>query len=123
MSRMLAVVFALFLALPSIAPGQNRDRPIRAGTWDLAIVFGGGNLEATLEVGYKGDTITAKLLLGDHESPVRAGKRTGNKLTLEPTSSMDVRYELEFNADALQGTFVYEGQNGEVTGKRRRTGR
>ena len=114
-----AASFAFALFMPSVAPAQ--DRPIRAGTYDLAITFGGGNLEATLEIGYKGDSITTVLKLGDHQSPVKPGKRTANKLTLEPASpSMNVRYELEFNADEVKGTFVYDGQDGELKGKRRR---
>ena len=121
MLRVSSLLLALSLVAPSTAVAQGSDRPIRAGTYDLAITFGGGNLEATLEIGYKGDTVTAVLKLGDHGSPVRAGKRTGNKLTLEPTSpSMDVRYELEFNADDVKGTFRYDGQDGALTGKRRR---
>ena len=121
MFRVASLLIALALAAPSTAAAQGSDRPIRAGTYDLAITFGGGNLEATLEIGYKGDTVTAVLKLGDHGSPIRAGKRTGNKLTLEPVSpSMDVRYELEFNADEVKGTFKYDGQDGALTGKRRR---
>ena len=121
MLRVASLLLAVSLAVPSIVAAQGPERPIRAGTYDLAITFGGGNLEATLEIGYKGDTVTAVLKLGDHGSPVRAGKRTGNKLTLEPTSpAMDVRYELEFNADEVKGTFTYDGQDGALTGKRRR---
>ena len=121
MFRVPALLLALTLALPDTVSAQGPDRPIRAGTYDLAITFGGGQLEATLEIGYKGDTVTAVLNLGDHGSPIRAGKRTGNKLTLEPTSpAMDVRYELEFNADDVKGTFKYDGQDGALTGKRRR---
>jgi hypothetical protein len=121
MHRFATFLFALALITPASAKAQAQDRPIRAGTYDLAITFGGGNLEATLEVGYKGDTVTTVLKLGDHQSPVRAGKRTGNRLTLEPVSpSMDVRYELEFNADEVKGTFRYDGQDGALTGKRRR---
>lgn len=123
MFRFATLLLALTFSIPGVARSQAQERPVRAGTYDLAIVFGGGNLEATLEIGYKGDTVTAALKLGDHQSPVRAGKRTGNKLTLEPTSaSMDVRYELEFNADDVKGTFVYNGDKGELTGKRRRAG-
>ena len=123
MFRFVTLLFALTLSIPTVAWPQGPERPVRAGTYDLAIVFGGGNLEATLEIGYKGDTVTATLKLGDHQSPVRAGKRVGNKLTLDPTSpSMDVRYELEFNADDVKGTFVYDGQSGALSGKRRRTG-
>ena len=123
MSRFATLLLALSLVVPNVAFSQGQERPIRAGTYDLAIAFGGGNLEATMEIGYKGDTITAKLKLSDHESPIRAGKRTGNKLTLEPLSpSMDLKYELEFNADDVKGSFTYDGQQGEVTGKRRRAG-
>ena len=121
MLRVASLLLVLSLNAPSIAEAQSADRPIRAGTYDLAITFGGGNLEATLVIGYKGDTVTAVLNLGDHGSPVRAGQRTGNKLTLEPTSpAMHVRYELEFNADEVKGTFKYDGQDGALTGKRRR---
>jgi hypothetical protein len=123
MLRFATALFAVAcFAFPVSA--QSPDRPIRAGVYDLAIVFGGGNLEATLEIGYKGDSITAVLKLGDHESPVRAGKRTGAKLTLEPASaSMNVKYELEFSADDVTGTFVYQGETGELKGKRRRSER
>ena len=121
MFRFTTYLFALALLAPGSIKAQATDRPIRAGTYDLAIVFGGGNLEATLEISYKGDTVTTVLKLGDHQSPVRAGKRIANKLTLEPTSpAMDVRYELEFNADEVKGTFRYDGQDGALTGKRRR---
>lgn len=121
MLRVASLLLALSLVAPSAAAAQAADRPIRAGTWDLAITFGGGNLDAILEIAYKGDTVSADLKLGDHGSPVRAGKRTGNKLTLEPTSpAMNLRYELEFNGDEVKGTFVYDGQNGELTGKLRR---
>jgi hypothetical protein len=121
MLRVASLLLALSLVAPSTAAAQGPDRPIRAGTYDLAITFGGGNLEATLEIGYKGDTVTAVLKLSEHQSPVRAGKRTGNKLSLEPVSAaMDVRYELEFNADDVKGTFRYNGQDGDLTGKRRR---
>lgn len=121
MLRFATYLIALGFLAPTTVSAQGADRPIRAGIYELAITFGGGNLEATLEIGYKGDTVTAVLKLGDHGSPVRAGKRTGNKLTLEPTSpAMDVRYELEFNADEVKGTFRYDGQDGALTGKRRR---
>jgi hypothetical protein len=115
----IAASLALSFSTPLISAAQ--DRPIRAGTYDLSITFGGGNLAATLEIGYKGDSITTVLKLSDHESPVKPGKRTGNRLTLEPASpSMNVKYELEFNADDVKGTFVYDGQDGELKGKRRR---
>jgi hypothetical protein len=124
MSRVAALLLALTFFAPDAVGAQAQNRPIRAGTYDLAITFGGGKLEATLDIGYTGDSITAVLKLGDHGSPVRAGKRTNNKLTLEPVSpEMNLRYELEFNADDVKGSFVYDGQNGELTGKRRRQDR
>ena len=123
MFRFAALLLALTVSSPDVARSQGQDRPVRTGTYDLTLVFGGGNLPATLDIGYKGDTVTATLKLSEHQSPVRAGKRTGNKLTLEPTSpAMDVRYELEFNADDVKGTFTFNGQDGTLTGKRRRSG-
>lgn len=122
MLRTIPLLLALtFSTAPSAAA---QDRPIRAGTWDLSVTYGGGLLEATLQVGYKGDTLTTSLKIGDHESPVKPGKQEGGKLTLDPTSpSMDVRYDLEFSGDDVKGTFRYNGEAGEVKGKRRATGR
>src|SRR5688572_18942606 len=121
-----ATLLALSLASASIAApalsGQAaQSSSIQAGTYDLQITYGGGLLDATLEIGYKGDSITAVLKLGDHQSPVKPGKRTANKLALEPVSpSMDVRYDLEFTGETVKGTFRYDGQEGLVTGKRKR---
>jgi hypothetical protein len=33
---------------------------------------------------------------------------------------MDVSYALEFTGDDIKGTFRYDGEDGSVTGKRRR---
>jgi len=116
-----AASLLLTLALTVTPPGRAQDRPIRAGTWELMLTFGGGLLAATLDIAYRGDTLAAALRLGEHESPVRAGKRDGSTLELEPTSpSMDVRYHLVFVADSVKGTFTFQGQDGDVTGVRRR---
>jgi hypothetical protein len=78
-------------------------------------------LEGTLVLTAAGDSLVATLHVGDHQSPVRAGTRQGNKLTLVSTSTaMDVGYTLEFNGDEVKGTFRYDGEPGSVTGKRRR---
>jgi hypothetical protein len=99
---------------------QARDTIIRAGVYDLAITAGGGQMEATLEISYVRDSLKAVLKVGDHQSPVKPGARRGNKLALEPQSSaLDVRYDLEFKGNELSGTFVYQGEPGTVTGKRR----
>ena len=108
----------IFLAAPD---ALAQDRAIRAGTYDLSIVFGGGAMQGTLQIAYVEDSITAVLKLGDHESPVRAGKRMENRLTLEPVSkAMDVRYQLEFTRDEVKGEFLYQAQGGTVSGTRRR---
>ena len=112
------LVFAL-ASLTAAAPAvPAQARPIQAGTYELSITYGGGLLDATLEIGYAADSITAVLNLGDHQSPVKPGKRTGTKLVLEPVSpAMDVRYELEFTGETVKGTFIYQGEGGQVTGK------
>jgi hypothetical protein len=127
----LAASIAAALAGPSTpahsqaqAPAQAPERSIRAGTYDLAITYGGGLLDATLIIAYRADTLSAVLKLGDHDSPVRAAKPTGTRLVLEPTSpAMDVRYELDFAGDDVTGRFVFQGAAGTLTGKRKRTER
>jgi hypothetical protein len=91
---------------------------IRTGTYELEIVFGGGTLAGSMELATSGDSLTVKMFVGDHQSPVKIGERKGNKLTLVSTSpAMSLRYELEFTGDAVKGTFVYDGAPGSVTGK------
>ena len=90
MFRVSALFLALTLALPGTVSAQGPDRPIRAGTYDLAITFGGGQLEATLEIGYKGDTVTADFKLGDHGSPGRAGSRSPLSAWRRPSSEFAI---------------------------------
>jgi len=102
---------------PAAAPGASR---IPAGTWALEITFGGGVLEGSLQVSPVGDSLVVKLLVGDHQSPVRPGAREGNRLVLESASpGVDVRYVLEFRGDEVTGTFSYGGESGRVSGRRR----
>jgi hypothetical protein len=102
------------------AKASPADTGIQAGTYELSVTYGGGLLEATLEIAYVRDSLTAVLKLGDHESPVKPGARRGNRLTLEPKSpAVNVRYELEFSGANVKGTFTYQGEPGNVTGKRR----
>jgi hypothetical protein len=117
-----SVVVAVAVAAAGSAAGaQSQPRAIQAGTYDLSITYGGGLLDATLTIGYRGDTVTAKLKLGDHDSPVHAGTPNGTTLALEPDSpQMDVRYRLEFTGDRVKGTFTYQGESGTVTGALRR---
>ena len=125
MLHLFAIALLSTAAPANVAPTASkvevqRDTAIQAGTYDLAIVTGGGQIEATLEISYVRDSLTVKLLVGDHESPVKPGTRRGNRLTLEPQSAaINVKYDLEFKGNDITGTFVYQGDTGTVTGKRR----
>lgn len=123
MRRFLSVAVALLVAggaSAQSAPGGS----IRTGTWDLEVVYGGGTIEGRLELTPSGDSLVAKLFVGDHESPVKAGKRDGNRLALVSTApGMDIGYTLEFDADSVTGSFTYDSQPGTVKGKRRLPGR
>lgn len=115
---------ALFAALAVASTARAQSGPsaaIQAGTYDLEITFGGGVLEGRLDITIVGDSLATRLQVGGHDSPVRAGARRGNRLVLEPvTPGVQVRYELEFRGETVSGTFVYEGQEGAVAGRRRR---
>jgi hypothetical protein len=125
---MFRLACALFAAttLVSVATAQSASpapaSTLQDGTYALEITFGGGVLEGTLQIMTTGDSLAATLKVGDHDSPVRAGERRGNRLILESTNpALRVRYELEFRDDAVTGTFTYDGHSGTVTGRRRPT--
>ena len=105
-------------------PHLRRDTPaqahaIQAGAYDLSITFGGGVIPGKLTIGYVRDTLTAGMIVGEHESPVKPGAQKGNTLVLEGTSpAMKIRYELAFRGDSVSGTFEYDGQTGSVAGRR-----
>ena len=120
-----AFVLASFLcATPAIhaqaSPAASHGAPaIRPGTYDLAITFGGGVIPGSLKIGYVKDSLTAGVIVGEHESPVKPGAQKGNTLVLEPASpGVKIRYELAFRGDSVTGTFEYEGQAGSVAGRR-----
>ncbi len=122
MLKVLSIALALLIAGDAHAQ-STPTTPIKPGTWDLEIVFGGGILEGRLELTTSGDSLVAKLFVSDHQSPVRAGAREGNKLALVSTApGMDVGYKLEFDGDTMTGTFRYDSQDGTVKGKRRPPG-
>jgi hypothetical protein len=127
MLRRFVISTAILAGMAGIAGAQaasttpTAPSTIQTGTYDLEIVFGGGVLEGTLVLTAAGDSLVATLHVSEHQSPVRAGTRQGNKLTLVSTSTaMDVGYTLEFTGDEVKGTFRYDGEPGSVTGKRRR---
>ena len=111
---------SLVVALAAAAPAQSS--PIRAGTYDLEITYGGGVLEGRLELALAGDSATVTLHVGDHASPIKSVKRAGNKLTLSGGPEMKVEYQLTFTGDSVAGTFTFNGSEGSLTGTRRKQG-
>jgi hypothetical protein len=94
---------------------------IALGTYDLEIVFGGGTIPGTLVLTTAGDSIDAKMSLGDHSPPIQSVKRSGSTLTLSGAGNgVTVTYELKFTGDQLAGKFVFNGDTGTLTGKRRK---
>lgn len=108
---------------PGSSPALVRtSTAIRPGTYDLEIAFGGGIMEGTLVLTNAGDTLQARMAVGGHDSPVRPVRGQGADLTLESGAGLQVRYQLRFTGDSLSGTFVYDGEAGTVTGRRRPAG-
>jgi hypothetical protein len=126
MLRAACVLATLFSATPALhaqspaAATHAAQAPgIKAGTYELAITFGGGVIPGSLTIAYLRDSLTAAVIVGEHESPVKPGAQKGNTLVLEGTSpAVKIRYELAFRGDSVTGTFVYEGQSGLVAGQR-----
>jgi hypothetical protein len=118
-----ALTVAATLVLVTLNQATAQSGPaIQSGTYDLDIAFGGGLQKGTLVITRVGDNLDAKLTVGDHDSPVRPARRDGARLTLQSGPGIQIRYELEFKGDDVAGTFIYQGESGSVTGKRRRSG-
>ncbi len=129
MTRLTLVAVALILAASPIATSraQAPARPatasgaVRPGTYDLELAMGGGTLQGTLVVAAAGDSLTARLHVGDHDAPVRSLTRKGPRVTLDVGGEgMKVVYDLTFDGDAVSGSFTFNGDPGFVTGKRRK---
>ena len=95
---------------------------IKPGTYDIELAIGGGVLAGTLEITTVGDSVGAKIAVGDHAPPpVRKLKRSGSNLTIEAGDvGVSVNYDLTFDGDAVGGKFTFNGDPGLVTGKRRK---
>ena len=93
---------------------------IRPGTYDLEIVYGGGTLTGTLVLTPVGDSLAAKLNVGDHDSPVQRVVRNGSQLTLTGADGMRLLYVLRFAGDSVSGRFTFSDADGTVAGKRRK---
>jgi hypothetical protein len=126
MLRHAAVAAALFLSTVAPTPAAAQaskaaSGTVKPGTYDLELAIGGGVLPATLMLTAAGDSLTAKLHVGEHDAPpVRGLTRTGSHLVLNlGGDGMNVVYQLDFDGDAVKGSFTFNGDPGFVTGKRR----
>jgi hypothetical protein len=109
-----------FAQAPNAASGT-----VKPGTYDLELTTGGGVLQGTLALTAAGDSLTAKIHVGDHDAPpVRSLTRTGNHLVLDlGEAGLNVVYQLDFDGDTVKGRFTFNGDPGFVTGKRRAAGK
>lgn len=117
------VLAALPITAASAQTSKARSGTIKPGTYDLELAVGGGTLAGTLTLTAVGDSLAAKIHVGEHDAPaVRRLTRTGNHLALElGGEGMNVSYQLDFDGDAVKGSFTFNGDPGFVTGKRRAT--
>lgn len=108
-------------ATPPSRSATDHAPGIQAGTYDIELAFGGGTMAGTLVIKTVGDSLDAKLLVGEHSPPINSITRKGSQLTLAGKGEgIDVRYDLQFSGDALIGKFTFNGDGGGVTGKRRK---
>lgn len=122
-----AAVFAV-AALPMAGSAQApnaspaaRTSAVHPGIYDLEIALGGGVIKGTLEITAAGDSLTAKIHVGDHEPPVRGLTRNGSHVVIDVgAAGTKIVYDLTFALDAVNGTLTYNGDPGFVTGNRRK---
>ncbi len=118
MTRVLPFLIAALTAAPAL--GAQATPPIRSGTYDLEITYGGGTMEGSLEIAILHDSTAVTLRIGDHISPVGPTLRKGNRLVLDNTAPGDViHYDLLFRADSVTGPFTFGENAGSVAGRRR----
>lgn len=111
------LLFTTAFATPSASPS------IRAGTYDIVVTYGGGELQGTLEIAYVRDSLTAALHVGEHNPAIRNIVVEGAKLTLTGgAEGMAMVYVLTFEGDSVSGTLVFNDADGTVKGKRRPRG-
>ena len=131
MSRLRLSIFAVLFAVAASplagsaqvpnAPPEARTSAVHPGTYNLEIAFGGGVTKGTLELTAAGDSLTAKLHVGDHEPPIRSLTRNGSHVVINAGGAgAKIVYDLTFVADAVHGTLAYNGEPGFVTGNRRK---
>lgn len=113
---------AALLVLTAVSAAPSAP-PIRAGTYDIVVTYGGGELQGTLKLTYVADTIAVVLQVGEHSPAIKSVTRDGSRLTLTGgAEGMAMVYKLAFDGDSVSGTFVFSDADGTVTGKRRTAG-
>jgi hypothetical protein len=104
---------------PATKPAAGTITP---GTYDIELAFGGGVMPGSIVIATAGDSLSARINVGDHAPPpVRKIKRNGSSLTVEAgADGVNVVYDLTFSGDDVSGKFTFNGDPGLVTGKRRK---
>jgi len=128
--RVLTIATAVVLSATPVAtraqssgaakPAATAAGEIKTGEYDLEIAFGGGTMPGLLTIKQVNrDSLTATLRVGDHDPPpVRKIVRNGSALHLEAGGDgLNVIYDLQFTADAVNGKFTFNGDPGLVSGK------
>ena len=107
---------------PATSSKSATSGAIKPGTYDIELAFGGGVMTGSLEITAVGDSVGAKIAVGDHAPPpVRKISRSGSNLTIEAgDTGITVVYDLAFDGDGVGGKFTFNGDPGLVTGKRRK---
>ena len=115
---------AAFTQGPTTTPATRAaaSGTITPGTYDIELAFGGGVIPGSIVIATAGDSLSARINVGDHEPPpVRKIKRNGSSLTVEAgTDGVNVVYDLTFSGDDVSGKFTFNGDPGLVSGKRRK---
>ena len=124
-ARLAAVLLIAAVPCATASAQAPKTGTVKPGTYDLELEMGGGTLPATLVLTAVGDSLAVKLNVGDHEAPpVRSLTRTGSHLSIAlGTVGTNVLYQLDFDGDAVKGSFTYNDQPGFLTGKRRAPGK
>lgn len=124
-AALLLIAPAAFVQAQSPAAAAHKPAAagsIRPGTYDIELAIGGGVLKGTLELTAIGDSLAAKIGVGDHAPPpIRSIKRNGTQLAINAgDTGVDVAYDLRFDGDAVTGKFTFNGDPGLISGKRRK---
>ena len=110
-AALLLIAPAAFAQAPSPATAHKpvaAGGSIRAGMYDIELAIGGGVLQGTLELTAVGDSLAAKIGVGDHAPPpIKSIKRNGTQLAINA-------------GDAVTGKFTFNGDPGLISGKRRK---